>query len=95
MQLMMSMFLLLILLPLPSPEVGASVFSSVKWHIELDAFMGPSKPRKLGLTEWGFLFIPTLGNGLITSCWVFSARSFLRARSKRATGTSHVCAGHI
>ena len=61
---------------LPSPESVASVFSSVKWHPEVDAFVGPSKPRKLGLTEWGFLFIPTLGNVLITSCWVFSAGLF-------------------
>lgn len=61
---------------LPCPESGVSVFSSVKWHIELDAFMGPSKFRNLGLTAWGFLFIPTLGNVLTTSCWVFSAGCF-------------------
>lgn len=75
---------------LPSPELVASVFSSVKWHTELDAFVGPSKPRKLGLTEWGFLFIPTDNQLLGVQCW-----TFLRARSERAIGTTHLCAGHI
>lgn len=76
--------------PLP---VQSSVLSSLKWQVGLDDFRGPSRSRNLGLTAWGFLLIPILGNILRTSCRVFSA-GFLREKGLSwAVGTIHLRTG--